>query len=76
MPDTEEIVTATKEQRLRIIAEAEEKLAGLGIEDTWECLAVGALMGAKFKTCEHHYREILQRLSDHVTSELVKEQLN
>jgi hypothetical protein len=76
MPDTEEVVRATEEQRCAIITELEEKLAGLGIEDTWECLSVGGLMGAKFNMCEHHYRQILQRMSDHVTSELVKEQLN
>ena len=32
MPDTEEVVRATEEQRCAIITEAEEKLAALGIE--------------------------------------------
>ena len=73
---TTDIVSATEEQRCTIVSEAEEKLAALGINDSWECLAAGALMGAKFSMCEHHYRAMLQRMSDHVTGELVKDQLN
>jgi hypothetical protein len=64
------------EARCVIVDEAAEKLEKLGIDDCWECLAAGALMGAKFTMCEHHYRAMLQRVCDHVTSELVQGQLN
>ena len=39
MPDTEEVVRATEEQRCAIITEAEEKLAALGIESTYRSAA-------------------------------------
>jgi hypothetical protein len=54
MPDTQEIVTATEEQRCTIITDAEARLAELGIESTWDCLAAGAMMGAKFNMCDEH----------------------
>ena len=76
MPDTEEIFTATEEQRCNILCDAEERLTALGIEATWECIAAGAMMGAKFSMCENHYKEMLERIRDHVTSELLKDQFH
>jgi hypothetical protein len=76
MFDTDVTVSATEEQRCAIILEAEARLAALGVTDTWNCLIAGALMAAKFGTCDEHYREILQNVCDHVTAELVSGQDN
>jgi hypothetical protein len=76
LTDQDNIITATQEERSAIVTEAEEALSALGIAESWECLVVGGLMGAKFSMCDKHYRDMLKRISDHVTSEIIKEQLN